>query len=90
VRLFVPPGVFRSIGDSWLLARCAALMRERAKLLEERGLLTPGESEEDVLAIQGQSPRRRAGTTPPQTATSEVTTSVAVSTSSLSAPPGES
>jgi release factor glutamine methyltransferase len=66
------------------------LMRERAELLEERGLLTPGAREEEILVIQGQSPRRRAGTTPPQTATSEETTSVAVSTSSLSAAAVES
>ncbi|MDX6672079.1 MAG: release factor glutamine methyltransferase [Solirubrobacteraceae bacterium] len=66
------------------------LMRGRTELLEERGLLAPGAREEEVLVIQGQSPRRRAGTTPPQTATSDVTTSAAVSTSSVSASPVES
>ncbi|HVE68498.1 MAG TPA: HemK2/MTQ2 family protein methyltransferase [Solirubrobacteraceae bacterium] len=62
-----------------------SLMRERAGAPEARGLLAPGAREEEVLVIRGQSARRRSGTTPPQTATSDEHTSMAVSTPSLSA-----
>jgi release factor glutamine methyltransferase len=34
------------------------LMRERAGLLEARGLLAPGRREEDVLVLRGRAPRR--------------------------------
>lgn len=58
------------------------LMRARVEELEARGLLAPGAREEDVLVIRGQSARRRSGTTPPQTATSDEKTSMEVSTPS--------
>ena len=56
------------------------LMRQRAEMLEARGLLPPGAREEEVLVLRGQSARRRSGTSPPHTATSEANTIVAVST----------
>jgi len=58
------------------------LMRERAQALEARGLLAPGAREESLLVFRGQSTRRRSGTRPPHTATSDANTIVAVSTSS--------
>jgi hypothetical protein len=58
------------------------LMRARVEALEARGLLAPGAREEEVLVIRGQSARRRSGTTPPQTATIDEKTSMAVSTPS--------
>jgi release factor glutamine methyltransferase len=54
----------RAFGDSGLEADVAArhpgplgpLMRERAALLEARGLLAPGRREEEVLVLRGRSP----------------------------------